>query len=594
MLKFSISPDVSNIKRVIRNSTKRQRLKQLECAPNNVAKLVAAMMFFTSLSSERPPPTAAPGTIDREASWPTTSSTTSRRSNLPPVPSSGCWSRRLSATAAKVGSRVSAGVATSAAAATAAGESHIAPTVALAKSATVASLAGVSAALAGALVEPCGDFLAGLDQQIDELSGDVVVLVVEERRGQTHVTDTTGTTDSMDVLVDVAGQVVVDDQLDVGDIETSSGHGGRHQNGASARAEERQRLLALALVSVTVDAAGAEAAVVQKVVQLIGAFLGLREDQRQAVRLAAFQNLQKRGALVVLVHPQNLLRNVLTRGTDSSDGQENVVVQEIAGEQLDLFREGSAEHERLSLVLAGHAVALDNVSDLGFETHIEHAIGLVEDQVAAGLETDFAAFDKVLETSGCGDEKMAAAIEVAHLTADVGTAVYYGGSHSGFVGELSGFVVDLRGELTSWREYQTDWIKLSPASTRLCSQFLAASWTFLEDVAQNRQQKRRCFTGTCLSASHQVATAVNNRNSVLLYRCRPGVLGTSNVVVDDGAEIGLGKFGNVTWYIVTGSLYRDIIVLVKVNTRVGACKKLALESLIAGGLFAPIVTGNAD
>ena len=51
---------------------------------------------------------------------------------------------------------------------------------------------------------------------------------------------------------------------------------------------------------------------------------------------------------------------------------------------LDLLGEGGAEHHRLPAALSGHRVLLHDTSDLGLETHVQHAISLIQNQVATG------------------------------------------------------------------------------------------------------------------------------------------------------------------------------------------------------------------
>lgn len=100
-------------------------------------------------------------------------------------------------------------------------------------------------------LQPGGDFLLGLHQDVQQVLGDVSVFIVEEGRGQTcgwipfilgseavfcdtrrrtlgptsltQVPHSSRSSDAVDVLLDVAGQVEVDDVLNVGDVQTTSG-----------------------------------------------------------------------------------------------------------------------------------------------------------------------------------------------------------------------------------------------------------------------------------------------------------------------------------------------------------------------------------
>lgn len=54
---------------------------------------------------------------------------------------------------------------------------------------------------------------------------------------------------------------------------------------------------------------------------------------------------------------------------------------------LDLFREGSTEHHGLSDAFVWHGVLFHDASDLRFEAHVQHAICLIQDQVAEERRT---------------------------------------------------------------------------------------------------------------------------------------------------------------------------------------------------------------
>ncbi len=67
-------------------------------------------------------------------------------------------------------------------------------------------------------------YLIGLHDKLDQVLGQVPVLLVEERGGQPEVAHPAGSADAVDVLVDVRREVKVDDVLHVGDVQTASSH----------------------------------------------------------------------------------------------------------------------------------------------------------------------------------------------------------------------------------------------------------------------------------------------------------------------------------------------------------------------------------
>ena len=88
---------------------------------------------------------------------------------------------------------------------------------------TTASAAATAAAKASALtsdsLEESGNLLVGFLEKLEKVTNDTSIAAVEESSGDTSVSGTTSTTDTVDVVVNVGGKIVVDDVLDVGDIE---------------------------------------------------------------------------------------------------------------------------------------------------------------------------------------------------------------------------------------------------------------------------------------------------------------------------------------------------------------------------------------
>lgn len=136
---------------------------------------------------------------------------------------SSLWSSVVTATAATVWSRWAAGKA--------AGEWHgaTAELTEIAVSATSTSTAttgspttGATAeasALAGNVLEESRDLLVGLLQELKEVTDNTAVATVEESGGDTSVAGTSGTTDTVNIVVNVSWEIVVDNVGDIRNIE---------------------------------------------------------------------------------------------------------------------------------------------------------------------------------------------------------------------------------------------------------------------------------------------------------------------------------------------------------------------------------------
>ena len=405
-------------------------------------------------------------------------------------------------------------------------------------------------------LEPGRTLLLVLDEEHGELASDIAVLVVHVAQSVTHVTHSAGTPDSVHVVVDVAGQVVVDHLSDIGDVEASRRHIGRHKHGTVPALELSQGVFSLTLALVAVDGDGGDASVQKGVLELVGTSLGLHEDEHESV-LHDREEVEHRADLLVLLDPLDLLGDVLGRGADSAHREEHVVLHEVAGETLDLHWEGGAEHEGLSL--EGHVRLDHDAANLRLEPHVEHSVGLVENQKLNAVESDAPALHEVDEATGSGNEKVYPAIELALLQLRVVAAVDHHGGDAGAVAELVGLVIDLRGELSSGGKNQCGGVA-TPASapSRLGKSSLA------KKDGNGREQEPGGFARPGLRACHHVVTGDADGNGVLLHGSGSEIPTELDVLVkllSDGLD---GELGDRLRAPIT-HLHRNIVVLVKID-----------------------------
>lgn len=83
-------------------------------------------------------------------------------------------------------------------------------------------------------LEPRRDILIGFPEKLKKVPNNIPIPTIEESSGVTSVAGTSCTTDTMDVVVNVRGQIVVDNMRDVGDIKTTCCDGGGYQDGSAA------------------------------------------------------------------------------------------------------------------------------------------------------------------------------------------------------------------------------------------------------------------------------------------------------------------------------------------------------------------------
>ena len=190
--------------------------------------------------------------------------------------------------------------------------------------------ATAKAALTGNGLEERRHILICFLEQVDEVSDNTAIAAVEESGRSTSVTSTTSTTNTMNVVVNVGWKIVIDNMGDVGNVKTTSSNSGSNKNWAVSSAEHLQSTLALTLSTIAVNGGSREMLVDEEVAEIVGHALGLDEDQGQSL-FGRLKDVKQDGALIGVLDVFNALGNVLRSGANTTNRQEDVVLEEIAG-----------------------------------------------------------------------------------------------------------------------------------------------------------------------------------------------------------------------------------------------------------------------
>mmetsp|Transcript_26660 Transcript_26660/g.71289 ORF Transcript_26660/g.71289 Transcript_26660/m.71289 type:complete len:591 (-) Transcript_26660:404-2176(-) len=261
--------------------------------------------------------------------------------------------------------------------------------------------------------------------------------------------------DPVDVVLDVAREVVVDDGLHLLDVDPARGDVGRDEHGAAARLELGEAHLALALVLVAVDHAHADVA--QLHAELVAHALGRREHHHARARLQGgedgVEELLLIGGRADHVH---VLRDVLVRvqRVDVAHLHLHRLPQEFVRERAHLARPRRRVEESLPV---GADAAADDLADLRLEAHVEHAVRLVHHEVGHLAELDLAALAEVVHAAGRADDARAALPHRLHLLALRRAAVAADGADAERPAKRLRLDVDLHRELARGREHEDGW-----------------------------------------------------------------------------------------------------------------------------------------
>ena len=128
-------------------------------------------------------------------------------------------------------------------------------------------------------LKPTGNLLVSFTEKLDEITDDILVAAVEEGSGNTSVTSTTGTTDTMNVIIDVGGKVIVDDMGDIRDVEATSSNSSCNHDGSVTLTEGLESRFTLPLGSVAVNRRSRVIVGDEVVTQDVGHPLGFNEHK---------------------------------------------------------------------------------------------------------------------------------------------------------------------------------------------------------------------------------------------------------------------------------------------------------------------------
>ena len=231
-------------------------------------------------------------------------------------------------------------------------------------------------------------------------------------------TETTGTTDSVDVVLLLDGELVVDNETDLLDIDTSGKQVSGDEDTDGTGSELLHDDVSLELVHLTVHDGDGEVLLGHALLKLLDSSLGVTVDEG-LVDVQVGVQVEEDFHLPFLLLDGNVVL------VDTFEGELLVlhedlggVTHEVLGELQDL--RGQSGREESDLDVAGQV--LENVLDLGLETTGEHLISLIEDEQLQVVGLHEATLHHVVNTArGSDDDVDATLLEDADVVTDNGT-----------------------------------------------------------------------------------------------------------------------------------------------------------------------------
>ena len=329
------------------------------------------------------------------------------------------------------------------------------------------------------------------------------------------------TADAMDVVVRIDRQIEVHDVRDVVDVQPAGGNVGGHQDQRLRRLEAEQHALPRRLTLVAVKGVGLNAGLHQRLGHLVGAVLGPREYQRPRPRRLP-QPMGQQLQLLLLVDEEHRLPNRLDRDRGGRDAHVHGIGQPLVGQRANGRGQRGGEQQRLPpLGTFGH-----DPPQIVDKAHVEHPIGLVEDQHFDVRQVHEALLHQVQQPPGRGDQDVDAVVQGPHLRRLAHAAVNRGLPHGGIAAVSLETLADLQCQFAGRGEHQRADLPSPPIDAALVA----------AEPLQGGQGEGGRLAGSRLRTAQHVAPFENRRNGGGLNLGGGGVALRAN-----GAQERLGK-----------------------------------------------------
>jgi hypothetical protein len=284
---------------------------------------------------------------------------------------------------------------------------------------------------------------------------------------------------------------------------TTGSHVGGNHDGALALSELVENPVSLLLLLVTVNGESRPAVLSQELGNVVSDTLGAGENQTLGLLVLhdGLEVLDKSVSLLVLGADLHNLGDVVRgRQLQRTNVDLNLVLEVVVGQSLDLLGPGSRPHEGLSV----GSNLVDNLSNLRLETHIEHSVGLIENQVGHSSKVSLSGLEHIEKSAGSGNDNLHTSGKVSNLLASGNTSVDTGVSNLGRLAELGALLLNLNSQLSGGGEDQDD------GSVTVGQHGLGV------DVDNGGQAVRQSLTGTGGSDTNDISSGQGHGPSLAL------------------------------------------------------------------------------
>lgn len=148
-----------------------------------------------------------------------------------------------------------------------------------------------------------------------------------------------------------------------------------------------------------------------------------------------------------------------------------------------------------------HIFSLDDTADLGFETHVEHAVSLVQDKILDVGKRDAVTLDQVNEAPGCSAQQVTATLDLAQLLVDISATIDDSTADPRTVGEFASLVMNLADEFAGGSENEGRGVGFAAARVRLGGVWWRGARTIGERGRENGEKETTRLSRASLCAA---------------------------------------------------------------------------------------------
>lgn len=322
-----------------------------------------------------------------------------------------------------------------------------------------------------------------------------MVLGGDEVDGNTLSAESSTSTNSMDVVLSVGGQVEVDDQRNLLDIDTSGKQIGSDEDSRRTGSESLHNDISLRLLGLTVHGGDGEVSLGQSLGQVVDLSSGVAENDglRNVDGLVEIaQNLKLVGLLLnINVELLDTFKGQLILLDKNSDG----VSHELAGDVEDLSGHGGRQQNGLGGLGEGGEDIVDGVLELSRK----HLIGLIKDEHLDEVGLEDSSLNHIVDSTGGSDNDVDTLLDDSDVLGDGGTTNAGVALNLHVLAKGKDNLLDLVGQLSSGGNDQS-----------------LGLLNLLVNVLQSRDREGGSLTSTRLGLGKDIVTLDDGQDGSLL------------------------------------------------------------------------------